>query len=92
MYAIVTLIMSLVTEWLCTLQNLPQGKQRVDEAPVVQTKAKMNQILSRGASTDFGMDSMFQSSRYVLVNNHRLKGSMSDAFPLFSLRIDNAKP
>ncbi|KAF8184404.1 hypothetical protein BJ912DRAFT_927775 [Pholiota molesta] len=27
--------------------NLPQGKQRVDEAPVVQTKAKMNQILSR---------------------------------------------
>ncbi|KJA23633.1 hypothetical protein HYPSUDRAFT_39829 [Hypholoma sublateritium FD-334 SS-4] len=43
--------------------NAAQGKQRVDEAPVVQTKAKMNQILSRGASTDFGMDSMFQSSR-----------------------------
>ncbi|KAF8961504.1 hypothetical protein BDZ97DRAFT_1733667 [Flammula alnicola] len=43
--------------------NVPQGNQRVDEVPVVQTKAKMNQILSRGSTTDFGMDSMFQSSR-----------------------------
>ncbi|KDR80973.1 hypothetical protein GALMADRAFT_222564 [Galerina marginata CBS 339.88] len=43
--------------------NVPQGSQRVDEVPVVQTKAKMNQILSRGSTTDFGMDSMFQSSR-----------------------------
>ncbi|KAF9485515.1 hypothetical protein BDN70DRAFT_823695 [Pholiota conissans] len=43
--------------------NMAQGKQRVDETPVVQTKAKMNQILSRGTSTDFGMDSMFQSSK-----------------------------
>ncbi|KIJ98996.1 hypothetical protein K443DRAFT_680289 [Laccaria amethystina LaAM-08-1] len=38
----------------------PQGNQRADEVPVVQTKAKMNQVLSRA---DFGMDSMFQSSR-----------------------------
>ncbi|KAF9563565.1 hypothetical protein CPC08DRAFT_705881 [Agrocybe pediades] len=43
--------------------NVPQGSQRVDEVPVVQTKAKMNHILSRGSTTDFGMDSMFQSSR-----------------------------
>jgi len=43
--------------------NTPPGNQRVDEVPVVQTKAKMNQILSRGSTTDFGMDSMFQSSR-----------------------------
>jgi len=46
-------------------KNVPPGNQRVDEVPVVQTKAKMNQILSRGSTTDFGMDSMFQSSRYV---------------------------
>ncbi|KAF8159237.1 hypothetical protein B0H34DRAFT_796520 [Crassisporium funariophilum] len=43
--------------------NAPQGNQRIDEVPVVQTKAKMNQILSRGSTSDFGMDSMFQSSR-----------------------------
>ncbi|PPQ94682.1 hypothetical protein CVT25_009537 [Psilocybe cyanescens] len=45
------------------LMNAPQGNQRVDEVPVVQTKAKMNHILSRGSASDFGMDSMFQSSR-----------------------------
>ncbi|KAF8806836.1 hypothetical protein BYT27DRAFT_7233629 [Phlegmacium glaucopus] len=44
-------------------KNAPPGNQRVDEVPVVQTKAKMNQILSRGSTIDFGMDSMFQSSR-----------------------------
>jgi len=43
--------------------NVPPGNQRVDEVPVVQTKAKMNKILSRDSTTDFGMDSMFQSSR-----------------------------
>ncbi|KAG5638591.1 hypothetical protein H0H81_011677 [Sphagnurus paluster] len=43
--------------------NAPQGNQRVDEVPIVQTKAKMNQILSRGSTSDFGMDSMFESSR-----------------------------
>lgn len=43
--------------------NVPSGNQRVDEVPIVQTKAKMNQILSRGSTTDFGMDSMFRSSR-----------------------------
>ncbi|KAF9038506.1 hypothetical protein BJ165DRAFT_1407658 [Panaeolus papilionaceus] len=43
--------------------NAPQGNQRVDEVPVVPTKAKMNQILTRGSTTDFGMDSMFQSTR-----------------------------
>ncbi|KAJ6513510.1 hypothetical protein DFH09DRAFT_1374167 [Mycena vulgaris] len=44
-------------------QNSPTGAQRVDEAPVVQTKAKMNNAFSRGPASDFGMDSMFQSSR-----------------------------
>ncbi|KAJ7464345.1 hypothetical protein FB451DRAFT_1138741 [Mycena latifolia] len=43
--------------------NSPTGAQRVDEAPVVQTKAKMNHAFSRGPTSDFGMDSMFQSSR-----------------------------
>ncbi|KAF9528973.1 hypothetical protein CPB83DRAFT_790851 [Crepidotus variabilis] len=43
--------------------NMPQGSPRVDEVPTVQTKAKMNQMLSRGSAPDFGMDSMFQSSR-----------------------------
>ncbi|KAJ7879320.1 hypothetical protein B0H14DRAFT_3435201 [Mycena olivaceomarginata] len=43
--------------------NSPTGAQRVDEAPVVQTKAKMNNAFSRGPSSDFGMDSMFQSTR-----------------------------
>ena len=49
----------------CFTQNAPPGNQRVDEVPVVQTKAKMNKILSRDSTTDFGMDSMFQSSRFV---------------------------
>ncbi|KAJ6478052.1 hypothetical protein C8R47DRAFT_984436 [Mycena vitilis] len=43
--------------------NSPTGAQRVDEVPVVQTKAKMNNAFSRGPTSDFGMDSMFQSSR-----------------------------
>ena len=49
----------------CFTQNVPPGNQRADEVPVVQTKAKMNKILSRDSTTDFGMDSMFQSSRFV---------------------------
>ncbi|TFK17801.1 hypothetical protein FA15DRAFT_675767 [Coprinopsis marcescibilis] len=43
--------------------NSPPGNQRVDEVPVVPTKAKLNQVLTRGTTTDFGMESMFQSSR-----------------------------
>jgi len=43
--------------------SLPQGSQRVDEVPIVQTKAKMNHALSRGAASDFGMESMFEKSR-----------------------------
>ncbi|KAJ3496190.1 hypothetical protein NMY22_g19845 [Coprinellus aureogranulatus] len=42
--------------------NSPQGNPRVDEAPVVQTKAKLNQVLTRGTASDFGMESMFQST------------------------------
>ncbi|THU94121.1 hypothetical protein K435DRAFT_860864 [Dendrothele bispora CBS 962.96] len=40
----------------------PQGHQRVDEVPVVPTKAKMNHALMRGSTSEFGMDSMFESS------------------------------
>lgn len=43
----------------------PQGNQRMDEVPIVETKAKMNQRLARSSTSDFGMDSMFKSSRYV---------------------------
>jgi len=42
---------------------LPQGSQRHDDAPMVQTKAKLNQSLAGGSALDFGMDSMFESSR-----------------------------
>ncbi|RDB27669.1 hypothetical protein Hypma_003215 [Hypsizygus marmoreus] len=59
--------------------NAPQGSQRVDEVPVVPTKAKMNQILSRGSSSDFGMDSMFESSR------QRQKLTDEDAPPINSV-------
>lgn len=37
------------------------GSQRHEEAPLVQTKAKLSHSLAGGAS-DFGMDSMFESS------------------------------
>jgi hypothetical protein len=41
--------------------------QNTDEIPVVQTKAKINKGLSRGAS-HFGAESMFESSStYVYV-------------------------
>lgn len=39
----------------------------MDEVPTVQTKAKMNHMLSRGSASDFGMDSMFQSTRYIAI-------------------------
>ncbi|KAJ7595251.1 hypothetical protein C8J56DRAFT_921935 [Mycena floridula] len=41
----------------------PQGNQRSDEMAIVPTKAKMNHSLMRGSASDFGMDSMFESSR-----------------------------
>jgi len=43
--------------------TIPQGSQRVDEVPTVQTKAKINLVLSRGSASDFGMESMFEKSR-----------------------------
>lgn len=49
------------------VQNAPQGSPRPDDVPTVQTKAKMNHILSGGSATEFGMDSMFQSTRNVPV-------------------------
>ena len=48
------------------MQTLPQGSQRTDEVPIVQTKAKLNNALSRGAASDFGMESMFEKSRLVI--------------------------
>lgn len=42
--------------------NSPPGNQRVDEVPVVPTKAKLNQVLTR-STNEFGMESMFQSTR-----------------------------
>ncbi|KAI0065643.1 hypothetical protein BV25DRAFT_1715241 [Artomyces pyxidatus] len=42
----------------------PQPSQRFDELPVVQTKAKLNSTLSsRGPTSEFGKDPMFESSR-----------------------------
>lgn len=41
----------------------PTGNQRGDELPIVPTKAKLNHVLSAGSASDFGMDSMFQSTR-----------------------------
>ncbi|TFY72023.1 hypothetical protein EVG20_g1005 [Dentipellis fragilis] len=44
-------------------QISPQSSQRQDELPVVQTKAKLNQALTRGSTSEFGKDPMFESSR-----------------------------
>ncbi|KAJ3484878.1 hypothetical protein NLI96_g5340 [Meripilus lineatus] len=43
--------------------NTSQGGQRYDEPPIVPTKAKMHSILSGSTASDFGMGSMFESSR-----------------------------
>ncbi|KAL1677638.1 hypothetical protein EV122DRAFT_265486 [Schizophyllum commune] len=45
------------------LINPPQGSPRNDEPPIIQTKAKMSHVLTRGSNSEFGMESMFQSSR-----------------------------
>ena len=36
---------------------------RSDETPIVPTKAKISSVLAGGSAADFGMDSMFQSTR-----------------------------
>lgn len=46
------------------LQTSPQGG-RVDELPIVQTKAKMTNTLKRNTTSEFGKDPMFESSRCV---------------------------
>ncbi|KAJ3576557.1 hypothetical protein NP233_g351 [Leucocoprinus birnbaumii] len=43
--------------------NTPQSSQRVDDLPIVQTKVKLNNVLTRGSASEFGMESMFQSTR-----------------------------
>ncbi|EIN06016.1 hypothetical protein PUNSTDRAFT_54314 [Punctularia strigosozonata HHB-11173 SS5] len=40
-----------------------QTSQRHEQLPIVPTKAKMNSALGRGTASEFGMESMFQSSR-----------------------------
>ncbi|GJE91070.1 hypothetical protein PsYK624_072180 [Phanerochaete sordida] len=45
---------------------------RYDDVPVVQTKAKMNHTLNGTSAADFGMDSMFESSR------HRTRQTFAD--------------
>lgn len=54
---------------------------RYDDIPVVQTKAKMNHALNGTSAADFGMDSMFESSR------HRSRQTFTDedAPPLSSV-------
>ena len=44
---------------------MQQGSQRHDETPIVPTKAKLSHSLMGGSASDFGMDSMFESSKYV---------------------------
>ncbi|KAI0352358.1 hypothetical protein OH77DRAFT_1409493 [Trametes cingulata] len=41
----------------------PPSGTRHEDPPMVQTKAKLNHTFSGGAIADFGMDSMFESSR-----------------------------
>ncbi|CAL1714906.1 unnamed protein product [Somion occarium] len=43
--------------------NASQQHQRHDDVPIVQTKATLNNILSSASASDFGMGSMFESSR-----------------------------
>ena len=49
---------------LTDLQTTSQSP-RYDDAPIVQTKAKMTHALNGASAADFGMDSMFESSRCV---------------------------
>ncbi|KZT65760.1 hypothetical protein DAEQUDRAFT_731057 [Daedalea quercina L-15889] len=54
--------------------GLQQGSQRHDEAPLVQTKAKLSHSLVGGSASDFGMDSMFESAR----SRHRHRQPLDD--------------
>ncbi|KAI0641896.1 hypothetical protein C8Q79DRAFT_918261 [Trametes meyenii] len=49
--------------YLMSLQSSPPSGTRHEDPPMVQTKAKLNHTFSGGAIADFGMDSMFESSR-----------------------------
>ena len=50
---------------MLTGQQATSQSPRYDDIPVVQTKAKMNHALNGTSAADFGMDSMFESSRCV---------------------------
>ncbi|KAI0704361.1 hypothetical protein BC835DRAFT_1410420 [Cytidiella melzeri] len=43
--------------------DTPSQSPRFDDVPIVQTKAKMNPLLGGSSAAEFGMDSMFESSR-----------------------------
>ncbi|KAI9464541.1 hypothetical protein BJY52DRAFT_1249752 [Lactarius psammicola] len=45
------------------LMGSPSTNQRLDDMPIVQTKAKLNSTLSRAPTREFGKDPMFESSR-----------------------------
>lgn len=67
--------------------NSPQGGQRSDEIPIVQTKAKLNHALLRGSTSEFGRESMFESTR------SRQKVADQDAPPIASVNdIPNETP
>ncbi|PCH44291.1 hypothetical protein WOLCODRAFT_123306 [Wolfiporia cocos MD-104 SS10] len=61
--------------------SLPQGSQRHEEAPMVQTKAKLNHVLG-GSAAEFGMDSMFESTSR---QRHRQPLADEDAPPTNSV-------
>lgn len=52
--------------------HAPQNAQHTDEIPTVQTKAKMNLVLSRGGASLFGADSMFESSSTLALSFPRV--------------------
>ncbi|EPT01041.1 hypothetical protein FOMPIDRAFT_1161968 [Fomitopsis schrenkii] len=61
--------------------TMQQGSQRHDETPIVPTKAKLSHSLMGGSASDFGMDSMFESSRH----RHRQPLADEDAPPTTSV-------
>ncbi|KAI0725337.1 hypothetical protein C8Q72DRAFT_785718 [Fomitopsis betulina] len=63
------------------LMSMQQGSQRHDEIPIVPTKAKLSHSLMGGSASDFGMDSMFESSRH----RHRQPLADEDAPPTTSV-------
>ncbi|TDL23581.1 hypothetical protein BD410DRAFT_786822 [Rickenella mellea] len=51
-------------------QSGTQGGQRFEDAPLIATKAKMNPAFSRTSPSDFGTESMFESSKHRRRENY----------------------